>query len=173
MDINERIFSILKNRGIKNKELSEGTGIATSTISEWKKGVNLKPDMIIRVAEFLKLSTDYLLTGKEKSFTFNHGLSMQSILLGESTNDIEYGHIILTEEEKHIIIRHRKGNILIVDKDLQKLKGDVGELSELEIDLILKLRNLDQRVQEDVYDNLCWRYEREHHKKISYESKIG
>lgn len=65
MDINHRIFQELKQRGLKSKELSLKTGIAVSTISEWKKGVSLKPDMIIRVAEFLHVSTDYLLTGSE------------------------------------------------------------------------------------------------------------
>ena len=35
----ERIFALLKKKGISAVELSRQTGIATSTISAWKKGL--------------------------------------------------------------------------------------------------------------------------------------
>lgn len=281
MDINERIFKLLKLNGLKNKELSEGTGIASSTISEWKKGVALKPDMIIRVSEFLKVSTDYLLLGKESNLTYlsnstemalketdhdyNYSdfklseiekemnenfidigsrlanrmselnlkqidvckmtgisknaisnyinniripdttsvyklskaldVSIEWILMGEeypirnistdytnSTTDpliredipkYDIGNFTFSQDEIRMILRHREGQLIIVDKIHGKIHGEIGKLDERETDLILKFREIEEQEKEDVYDNLCWRYERMIQKKISSGSKIG
>ena len=37
MTISERIFELLDKRGMSQKEFSEKTGIAQSSISDWKK----------------------------------------------------------------------------------------------------------------------------------------
>lgn len=58
----------MKERRISNAELSRGTGIKTNTISDWKtKGTNPSADNIVRICDFLQISTDYLLTGKDNS----------------------------------------------------------------------------------------------------------
>ncbi|MCM1133522.1 MAG: helix-turn-helix domain-containing protein [Ruminococcus flavefaciens] len=66
MKISQRIFSLLEEQGKKQSELAEYTGIPTSTISAWKtRGTSLSAESISAIADFLEVSTDYLLTGKE------------------------------------------------------------------------------------------------------------
>ena len=66
----ERIFSLMEKNRINATELSKVTGVGTTTISAWKKGLQ-KPssDAIIKIADYFNVTTDYLLTGKQ---TINH-----------------------------------------------------------------------------------------------------
>lgn len=68
MTISQRVFYLLSKQGKKQNELSEFTGISTSTISAWnKRGTNPSADVISTIADFFGVSTEYLLTGKEKT----------------------------------------------------------------------------------------------------------
>jgi phage repressor protein C with HTH and peptisase S24 domain len=66
--ISQRIFFELKNKGKKQKELAEYTGISTSAISAWNKNnTNPAAENLSTIADFLGVSLEYLITGKEKS----------------------------------------------------------------------------------------------------------
>ena len=66
MTISQRIFQLLKSKGRMQKELAAYTGISTAAISDWKThGTNPSSDKIVAIAEFLDVSPEYLLTGKE------------------------------------------------------------------------------------------------------------
>lgn len=66
MSISERIFSILKEKGISQKEFSEMTGIAQSTISDWKrKGTNPAADKIMVICRVLGIPVYELLEDQE------------------------------------------------------------------------------------------------------------
>lgn len=66
MIISERVFSILKEKGISQKEFSEATGIAQSTISDWKrKKTNPAADKIMVICDVLEVSPVELLSGTE------------------------------------------------------------------------------------------------------------
>ena len=68
MTISQRIFFELKNKGKKHKELAEYTGISTSAISAWNKNnTNPAAENLSTIADFLGVSLEYLITGKEKS----------------------------------------------------------------------------------------------------------
>ncbi len=68
MTISQRIFMLLKQKGKKQKELAEFTGISTSAISAWNKNnTNPTAESLSTIADFLEISLDYLLTGKEKT----------------------------------------------------------------------------------------------------------
>lgn len=68
MTISQRIFAILKEKKLKQKELAQRTGISESAISDWKKkGTNPAAENISAIADFLGVSLEYLVTGKEKS----------------------------------------------------------------------------------------------------------
>lgn len=68
MTISQRIFAILKEKKLKQKELAQKTGISESAISDWKKkGTNPAAENISAIADFLEVSLEYLVTGKEKS----------------------------------------------------------------------------------------------------------
>lgn len=70
MTISQRIFIILKEKGKKQKELSQYTGISEQTISDWKKKGSIpSADKISGIADFLEVSTDYLLTGEEQTIS--------------------------------------------------------------------------------------------------------
>lgn len=70
MTISQRIFLILKEKGKKQKELSQYTGISEQTISDWKKKGSIpSAEKISGIADFLGVTTDYLLTGKERTIS--------------------------------------------------------------------------------------------------------
>ena len=58
----ERIFDLIKNKGVTAKEVAIATGIAQSSFTEWKNGRS-KPgaDAIRKLSEYFNVSTDYLL----------------------------------------------------------------------------------------------------------------
>ena len=59
MTISQRIFALLREKKLSQKELSEYTGISPAAISSWKsKGTNVK------ISEFLDVDVYYLLTGE-------------------------------------------------------------------------------------------------------------
>ena len=63
MVISERIFYILEENGITQKEFSEKTGISQSTISDWKrKKTNPSADKILKICETLNVTPYELLS---------------------------------------------------------------------------------------------------------------
>lgn len=68
MTISQRIFTVLKEKQLKQKDMSDYTGISTSAISAWNKNnTNPAAESLSTIADFLEVSLDYLLTGEEKS----------------------------------------------------------------------------------------------------------
>ena len=66
MTISERIFGLIRERGYTQKEFSKRTGIAESTISDWKKkGTNPVSDKILIICKVLEVSPYFLLSGSE------------------------------------------------------------------------------------------------------------
>lgn len=53
MTISQRIFALLREKKLSQKELSEYTGISPAAISSWKsKGTNPSSDKIVKISEF-------------------------------------------------------------------------------------------------------------------------
>ena len=66
MIISERIFELLKLKGISQKDFSKLTGISQSTISDWKtKKTNPAADKIKIICDVLGLTPTELLTDTE------------------------------------------------------------------------------------------------------------
>lgn len=64
MTVSERIFQKLNSIGMSQKEFSEKTGIAQSTISEWKsKGNNPTAEKILPICHVLNITPEWLLSG--------------------------------------------------------------------------------------------------------------
>lgn len=62
-----RYCKLRDEKGYKDADISRLTGISRPTLSDWKRGVSKpKQDKIIKLAECLGVTTDYLLTGGEK-----------------------------------------------------------------------------------------------------------
>ena len=72
MIISERIFLIMERQSINQLELSKKTGIAQSTIADWKRlKTNPSADKIMIICEALNVSPEYILfdtmTSKQKA----------------------------------------------------------------------------------------------------------
>ena len=64
----EIFAKLLEEKGLKAADVTRGTGIKSPVFSEWKKGKS-KPntEKMIKIANFLGVSVEYLMTGKESS----------------------------------------------------------------------------------------------------------
>lgn len=62
----EIFAKLLKEKGLKAADVTRATGIKSPVFSEWKKGKS-KPntEKMIKIANFLGVSVEYLTTGKE------------------------------------------------------------------------------------------------------------
>ena len=65
MSVIGRIVRILEDRNISQKDVCTKLGINSSTFSTWKKQHgNVPNDKLLIIADFLKVSLTYLLTGE-------------------------------------------------------------------------------------------------------------
>jgi len=95
MLISDRVFQILKEKGLSQKEFSELSGIPQSTISDWKrKRVNPAADKIMIICEILDISPSSLLS--------DSGYSPEHLIVDKA--DSEYnlinGYRSLDEKQK-------------------------------------------------------------------------
>lgn len=78
MLISDRIFQILKEKSITQKEFSERTGIPQSTISDWKsKRLNPASDKIMVICRVLEVSPSELLAGASDEKWNMDGMTLQ------------------------------------------------------------------------------------------------
>ena len=103
MTISERIFAIMSEKKLKQKDLAEYTGISTSAVSDWrKKGTNPSVDKIIKICEFLNVSSHYLLTGEDTDNFIDKKVLSAFHQLNEDNQDIIIGKIKeLLKEQKY------------------------------------------------------------------------
>ena len=115
MTISERIFELLDKRGMSQKEFSEKTGIAQSSISDWKrKKTNPVSEKILIICSVLDVSPYELLGGTDGNGSRSN--PSDYILV---TKDSEYGRALM--------------QFLELDKGLQgRLLGYLQALSEIE-----------------------------------------
>ena len=70
MTIGERILQLLKDKGLKQKDLASHLNTKPSTVNGWNQpNRNPSSELIIPICEFLGVSPEFLLTGKEKVST--------------------------------------------------------------------------------------------------------
>ena len=157
--IGDRIKARMKQLDIRYVDLCKLTGIPRQAINSYVEGKAF-PNMsaVLKLSLALETSMEWLLTG---SFDFNN----------DSSNISD--SLILSPDEKDIIDKVRSGLKPIFDNEIKRLTGEVGRLNDEEHDMILKLRELDQREQEDIYDHINWKYEKSLRKKVSSPSMNG
>lgn len=67
MTISERLFAIMKKKGVSMPDLSRMTGISRHTIFDWqRRGTNPGADKIMVICEALKIPPEELLLGTIK-----------------------------------------------------------------------------------------------------------
>lgn len=63
----EHFKKLCDDAKVRPSEVSRATGVATSTLTEWKKGsYTPKADKLQKIAEYFGVSVDYLLSGEEQ-----------------------------------------------------------------------------------------------------------
>lgn len=73
MEINERIFFLLKQQGKKASNLAEHLSIKPSSITGWKnEGSYPSSKYIEKISEFLNVPIEYLVTGKSSIQSLNN-----------------------------------------------------------------------------------------------------
>lgn len=71
MEISQRVQELLSHSKLTQKELSAYISVAPSTLNNWiKLGRSIPAEYIISICEFLNVSSEYLLTGKETEIKF-------------------------------------------------------------------------------------------------------
>ena len=72
MIISEKIFYLLDQKGITQKDFAVQTGISQSTISDWKrKKTNPSADKILKICEILHVTPYELLSERDESIINN------------------------------------------------------------------------------------------------------
>lgn len=62
-----RFLSELQKKNITPYKVSKDTGIATATLSDWKKGICMpKNDKIATIAKYLNINPDYIIYGTDQ-----------------------------------------------------------------------------------------------------------
>ena len=87
----ERYLEMLKEKGIKNIDVSRATGIPASTFSDWKKGKSSpKRDKIEKIANFFDINPDWVAGTSDIKIKLKNNLNEQeqSYYLNPETSKI-------------------------------------------------------------------------------------
>ena len=68
MDISKRIYELRKKKQVSQEDLANNLNVSRQAVSKWESNQTL-PDLekVVLMSEFFGVSTDYILTGKDKS----------------------------------------------------------------------------------------------------------
>lgn len=101
MTISQRIFKILEEKHLSQKELARYAGLSPAAISSWKsKNTSPSSEKLVKISEFLGVSVYFLLTGMENP-------APNSILLMDSEIEYQSG---LSKYERELLRLYRQLN---------------------------------------------------------------
>lgn len=87
MIISERIFDMINERGMSQKEFSLKTGISQSTISDWKrKKTNPASDKIMIICDVLEVTPYELLAGTQEK---GHYRQMDYVMVEKQSEEYQ------------------------------------------------------------------------------------
>ena len=100
MTISEKIFALLEQKQLSQKEFSEKTEISQSTISDWKrKRTNPSSDKILKICEVLQVSPYELLAEDD---------SVSSEITADHNIVLNKNEIILLENYRNFSSRQKE-----------------------------------------------------------------
>ena len=94
MNTVERIKTICKERKIAISTLEKACGFANGYIGQLKKG-SVPDDRLIKIADYLNVSRDFLMTGEESSITDD--------MVGEHIELISLYENLTQEQKDHVL----------------------------------------------------------------------
>lgn len=111
----EIFAKLLDEKGLKAADVTRATGIKSPVFSEWKKGKS-KPntEKMIKIANYLGVSVEYLTTGKDDRFSSENAQLDFFLLTDNKARNILYEYQNLDSEHKEMLIKY-----------LQFLKSDM------------------------------------------------
>lgn len=111
MIISQKIFSMMKQKGMTQKDFSEQTEISQSTISDWKrKKTNPSADKILKICEVLQITPYELLSDVDTK-----------------DGDSKVDYIIQNKDESILLESFRRLDI----KQKQRVLGYLEALSDM------------------------------------------
>lgn len=112
MTFYERFEVLCKKRGMKpqSDEIIEMTQVSSPAISGWKKGSLPKAEVIIRIATYFNVTTDYLL-GLEDKKNIDHSGNVITNSINESPNSTLTINQGLSKQEAELVALFREFGI--------------------------------------------------------------
>lgn len=123
MNIGLIIAELLEKNDISQKEFSTALNVSKSTVSMWKhQNRNPDIDMLIKIAQYFDVSTDYLL-GLSTNYSKNASANAEKEdVLDEKSKNLMAAFSQLTEDNKDIAIGEVKK--LLKDQRLEAVFSD-------------------------------------------------
>jgi len=112
MTFYERFEILCKSRGLRpqSDEIIEMTQVSSPAISGWKKGSLPKAEVIIRMASYFRVSTDYLL-GLEDKGVVDRSNNVITNSINESPNSTLTINQGLSKQEAELVAMFREFGI--------------------------------------------------------------
>ncbi len=136
------IFEKLCNeKGITPYRVCKETGITTATISNWKAGrYTPKQDKMQKIAEFLGVTIEYLMTGKEKDINLTcNGMEGFQLLLADIYGSCKMEGIMGKYGEcLYFSIGVGKNKYALEENDFDRLYNSVRKTVQQMTNLLLK-----------------------------------
>lgn len=122
MTVSEKIFELLNEREMSQKEFSEKTGISQSSISDWKrKKTNPVSEKIMIICEALNVTSEELLSGTEGTGSRSNPSDRYVI-----KKDTELGQFITDYQNLSEKDRNRLNGYLKAMQDMRKKSSSNG-----------------------------------------------
>lgn len=131
MDIYERVQHLAKNQGLSVRELGNKLNIGPTTLYKWKKQTP-KSDILIKVADYFGVSTDYLLGRSDDKYDLSPqekidiGIEAEKMMKGlNDEGSINFYGEPMSEEDKEATLSAL--NLLItINRKKAKKKKDMN-----------------------------------------------
>ena len=97
---------LLDEKGLKNADVARATGISNMTLSDWKRGKSVpKADKMQKIAKYLNVSFEYLMTGKEKEISLPEQMDLWNMVKSDKDmlNALEKYIFLSDDKKKHIV----------------------------------------------------------------------
>lgn len=131
MDIYERVQRLAKNQGLSVRELGNKLNIGPTTLYKWKKQTP-KSDILIKVADFFGVSTDYLLGRSDDKYDLSPqekidiGIEAEKMMKGlNDEGSINFYGEPMSEEDKEATLS-ALNLLMTINRKKAKKKKDMN-----------------------------------------------
>ena len=131
MDIYERVQYLAKNQGLSVRELGNKLNIGPTTLYKWKKQTP-KSDILIKVADYFGVSTDYLLGRSNDKYDLSPqekidiGIEAEKMMKGlNDEGSINFYGEPMSEEDKEATLS-ALNLLMTINKKKAKKKKDMN-----------------------------------------------